>query len=106
MSDFGYWSSPLDLEGSYEQIRKGMADIEYPFMQKKKQLVWRGEVEAHVHGNELMTMTRGKQWADVKDIGKNATELNSEGEGEVVSIPEHCLYQFVLQAEGKTAMKR
>lgn len=102
MADFGYWSWPLDLVGSYEQIRREIKDIEIPFRDKRKQVLWRGAVKTNTQREELMRVVEGKDWADVKDIGwKGSTEVKAGDVGEAMSIPDHCLYQFVLQTEGR-----
>ncbi|KAK0112703.1 hypothetical protein ONS95_014440 [Cadophora gregata] len=101
MSDFGYWSWPLDLVGGYDQIRREIADIEVAFSEKKPQVVWRGAVKTNKFRQDLIRVTNEKIWADVKGIlWKDATDLRAQDYGKANSIPEHCLYQFLIQTEG------
>ncbi|KAH7319226.1 glycosyl transferase family 90-domain-containing protein [Rhexocercosporidium sp. MPI-PUGE-AT-0058] len=101
MSDFGYWSWPLDLVGGYDQIRLEIADIEIDISEKKPQVVWRGAVKTNKFRRDLIKVTNGKTWADVKGIAwQDATELKAQDHGKAISIPEHCLYQFLIQTKG------
>jgi hypothetical protein len=103
MSDFGYWSWSSNVIGSYEQIRNEIKEVEIPFAEKKQQLVWRGTIKNNAHRKQLMKATKGKYWADVKEVKwKNAAELKSGEEEKAISLPNHCLYQFVIYTEGKT----
>jgi len=97
MSDFGYWSWPLDLVGSYDQIRREIADSEVAFEVKRKQVVWRGAVQTNKMREDLLKVTKQKYWADVKSIEWSGV---SEVKGDPLSMPEHCQYQFVIQTEG------
>lgn len=93
----------MDLVGSYEQIRSEIKDIEIPFRDKKKQVVWRGAVKTNKQREQLIKITKNKEWADVKGIAwKNADTLKDGEENNAISTPNHCLYQFVLQTEGES----
>lgn len=101
MSDFGYWSWPLDLVGEYEQIRREISVAEIDFDTKKKQAVWRGAVATNEHRTELVQVTANKEWADVKPISwAGVSELSPGEEVKAISMPEHCTYQFVIHTEG------
>lgn len=102
MSDFGYWSWPLKVVGSYEQVRREIADMEIDFALKKKQVVWRGALKTNTHRKELINVAKGKQWADIKAIEWSGNRLKSGSDvAKALSMPEHCQYQFVLQTEGQ-----
>ena len=102
MSDFGYWSWASDHIGSYEQIRHQIKELEIPFAEKKQQLIWRGTIKTNEHRKQLVKVTKGKAWADIKGVlWKNAAEVENGEQGKVVSLPDHCLYQFVIYTEGK-----
>lgn len=104
MSDFGYWSWPLDLVGGYDEIRREISDAEIDFAAKKKQAVWRGALATNEHRPELIRATEGKEWADVKAISwAGVSELTPEDQGKAISMPQHCQYQFVIHTEGKFA---
>lgn len=105
MSDFGYWSWLCDLVGSYDQIRKEIADSEPDFALKKKQVMWRGALKTNKHRKELMKVTKGKSWADVQAIRWSGETLKSDSDAKkALSMPEHCQYQFVLQTEGNSSL--
>lgn len=46
MPDFGYWSWPLDLVGSYEQIRVEMAQNQLAWKDRVPKVLWRGALKA------------------------------------------------------------
>lgn len=95
MPDFGYWSWDMEVLGSYEQIRQEMADKLEPFEQKKKAALWRG-VKLNKLREDLLAVTTGKPWADVKEIiwGPEMTD--------VIRMADHCHYQYLVQTEGNS----
>ncbi|KAL2074706.1 hypothetical protein VTL71DRAFT_8485 [Oculimacula yallundae] len=96
MSDFGYWSWPLDLVGGYDQIRREIADTEIDFSEKKPQVMWRGAVKTNKFRKDLMRVTNEKTWADVKGIAwEGASELKAQDIGKAISIPEHCRGKYL-----------
>ncbi|KAF4632910.1 hypothetical protein G7Y89_g5207 [Cudoniella acicularis] len=97
MSDFGYWSWPLDYVGSYQQVLREVSNSEVDFDLKKKQVVWRGSTKVNELRKQLVNVTLGKEWADVKEI--DWLDLKS---GDPLSMPQHCAYQFLVQTEGHT----
>jgi len=103
MSDFGYWSWPVDLIGEYQQIRDEIATSELPFEQKRKQVVWRGSVRTNEQRRNLVKLTKGKKWADVQGVEwASATQVKSSDRRKMLSIPQNCQYQFLIQTEGTT----
>lgn len=101
LSDFGFWSWPLDLVGAYEQIRREISATEVEFEAKKKQVVWRGAVKTNAFRKDLIRVTKGKEWADVKGIQwKSSTKLKGQDKARAISTPEQCQYQFLIQTEG------
>jgi hypothetical protein len=101
MSDFGYWSWPLDLVGEYDEVRREIAEAEIDFADKKKQAVWRGAVATNSHREELIKVTENKKWADVRPIvWAGISDLISEDQGKALSMPQHCTYQFAIHTEG------
>lgn len=101
MSDFGYWSWPLDLVGAYDEVRREIAEAEMDFDKKKKQAVWRGAVATNGHRAELIKVTEGKDWADVRAIvWAGVSDIASEDQAKALSMPQHCQYQYVIHTEG------
>ncbi|KAG9236164.1 DUF821 domain-containing protein [Amylocarpus encephaloides] len=103
MSDFGFWSWPLSLVGGYEQIRLQISETELGFNSKKRQAIWRGALRTNKHREDLLRVTEGKYWADVKAVEwSTATEPKISNGASPVSMPEHCQYQFLIHTEGRS----
>ncbi|KAL9096838.1 MAG: hypothetical protein Q9165_000802 [Trypethelium subeluteriae] len=106
MPDFGYWSWDLDLNGSYEQIRREIAAIETDFREKKPLAVWRGAKSNNVR-TDLLNVAAGRTWSDVKEIAwPGMTWFRSESQGEFIRIADLCRYKFVIQTEGASYFSR
>jgi hypothetical protein len=101
MSDFGYWSWPVDLIGGYEDIRREIAATEPAFEEKERKVVWRGARKTNENRAHLLEISEGKSWADVSSIDWRDSSHVPEHEVNAMSVPEHCGYQFVIQSEGK-----
>lgn len=103
MPDFGYWSWPLDLIGSYEQVRVEMVQNEVPWAKKVQKLVWRGALKTNKVRYSMYRATRGKEWADVEEIKwKNRTEVSDGSAASALSMADHCKYQYLLHTEGRS----
>lgn len=113
MPDFGYWSWPEVQIGPYKEVRRRIAAVDdgeitpdgdftpgLAFSEKKKQIVWRGNVATapEIRG-QLLDTTRGKSWASVR-------ELNWDDETNIrtylLPMEEHCRYMFLAQTEGRS----
>ena len=100
MPDFGYWSWPEPKIGAYGEVQmkaKAM-DTKVPWKKKFDKLVWRGAIMELEIREQLLELSEGHDWADVKI-------LNWEDEGagkshDVLSMAEHCQYKFVAHTEG------
>ncbi|KAF2433760.1 hypothetical protein EJ08DRAFT_583334 [Tothia fuscella] len=103
MSDFGYWSWPLDMLGEYSQVRSNIREKEPGWESKIPKLVWRGAAGTNKLRKTMLKVVKGKAWADVREVlWKSATVLKKESEGAALSMAQHCGYQFVLQTEGRS----
>jgi hypothetical protein len=107
MPDFGYWAWPLDLVGGYEQIRAEIVANENEskssqgWNEKIPKLVWRGAVKTNKLRETLVSVTRGKTWADAQGMRwKNRTHVSEWDVANAISMVDHCAYQFVVQTEG------
>jgi hypothetical protein len=101
MSDFGYWSWPLEVVGEYEQVRQEIANTEVDFFSKKKMVIWRGAATTNIHRKTLLKVTAGKGWADIQNIEwADATRVKAQDAAKALTLPNHCQYQMVLQTEG------
>lgn len=105
MSDFGYWSWPLDLVGSYEQVRAQIKATESPWEMKTPRAVWRGAAKTNALRKALIKVSKGKEWADVKEVfWKDSKTLAHGSKGLALSMSDHCKYQFLIQTEGKIVL--
>ena len=101
MSDFGYWSWPLNVVGEYRELRSQIREHEVEWAKKLPKAVWRGAAGTNALRKSLIGITKDKGWADIKEVfWKSATELKDGSVGVALSIPEHCNYQYLLQTEG------
>lgn len=103
MPDFGYWSWPLDLVGSYEQIRVEIIQNQKPWEERIPKILWRGALKTNKVREAMYRVTRGKEWADVEEIKwKNRTEVSPGSVASAVSMVDHCDYQYLMHTEGRS----
>jgi len=69
------------------------------FHSKKRQAIWRGALKTNKHGEDLLRITEGKGWADVKAV-EWSNALDPKAGTFPVSMPERCQYQFSIHTEG------
>jgi hypothetical protein len=101
MSDFGYWAWSRALIGGYEEMRLQISELEKPWEKKIPKVIWRGDRKNNPNRVRLIEMSEGKEWADVRDIQwRDAAHITGYDSDKTITVPEHCLYQFVIQTEG------
>lgn len=102
ISDFGYWSWPLDLLGEYTEYRQEARAIEevYPWDKKIPKVVWRGALETNKNRKKLLQVTKGRDWADIRGVTWRGRHVTLESDPRPMA--EHCKYKFVLQTEGRS----
>jgi hypothetical protein len=107
MSDFGYWSWPLNVVGEYGELRSQIQDQEVGWTNKVPKALWRGAAGTNALRKALLKITRNQQWADVKEVfWKSATELKDSSVGVALTMPQHCGYQYLLHTEGSIVLFR
>lgn len=92
----------MDPVGEYEQVRQEIRALEADsaFADKKKQVVWRGAVKTNRLRKDLLRVTAGQEWADVQAITwSSAAKVKAQDSKRILTMPEHCQYQFTLQTE-------
>ncbi|EEH21524.1 hypothetical protein PABG_03740 [Paracoccidioides brasiliensis Pb03] len=112
MPDFGYWSWPEIKAGQYRSVRKRIAAIDegttingktqqaLKFQDKKKQLLWRGNLEtAPELRQSLVDATKGKSWASVRALDWANEQSMRE---DYIPIEDHCRYMFLAHVEGRS----
>lgn len=107
MPHFSFWNWPLPFTGSLSRAAVAIDAIEaaLPFSKKDPRAVWRGTTRFFGSHNphlrqDLLTVTKGKSWADVE-------ALRWEGEGNntatnALMVEDFCRYKYVLHTEGVT----
>ncbi|KAF2450536.1 hypothetical protein P171DRAFT_348654 [Karstenula rhodostoma CBS 690.94] len=103
MPDFGYWTWPLDLVGSYEQIRVEMAKNQLSWKERVPRLLWRGALKTNKVRQTMYQTTRGKSWADIEEVKwKSRTKVSASSAASAISMADHCNYQYLLHTEGRS----
>ncbi|KAL6231256.1 hypothetical protein BDW75DRAFT_48779 [Aspergillus navahoensis] len=111
MPDFGYWSWPeVKTVGEYKDVRRRISAVEESlgFSDKKKQLLWRGNVAANPEIRKgLLDASRGKSWASVKQISWDVSHphprsKSSSSDVDILPIEDHCTYAFLAHTEGRS----
>ncbi|KAL5452588.1 hypothetical protein PMIN07_008336 [Paraphaeosphaeria minitans] len=103
MPDFGYWSWPLDLVGSYEQIRVEMAQNQLAWKDRVPKVLWRGALKTNKVRQTMYQATRGKIWADIEEIKwQNRIEVSGGSAASAISMVDHCKYQYLLHTKGRS----
>ena len=109
MPDFGFWSwnartlngiglGHVSEIGSYDEVVDKVVHVEkdLEFSAKQQKLIWRGRLDmASKLRRNLLNRSKGQPWSDVK-------ELNSEVPENFLSLEDHCKYQFIAHAEGRS----
>jgi hypothetical protein len=104
MPDTGFWAWDLILNdgnnelGPYDEVVDRALHVEkhMDFPAKKQQLVWRGRLSfAPKLRRALLDRSRDQPWSDVKEIESNVQQ-------NYLALEDHCKYQFVAHAEGRS----
>jgi len=68
MPDFGYWSWPEPKIGSYleVQMKATAMDTKLAWRKKTNKLIWRGASMELLVREQLVNVSRGHEWGDVK----------------------------------------
>ena len=100
MPDFGYFSWPEPKIGSYSEVQKKAAEMDKKttWKQKTSKLVWRGAVMGLKTREDLLRVSEGKAWADIKVLD---WAKDSKGEShDLITMDQHCRYKYVAHTEG------
>lgn len=100
MPDFGYWSWPEPKVGAYAevQMKAQKMDEKVPWARKISKLIWRGNMMNLAVREQLMEISAGKEWSDVKIL-----DWGTEAKGQshlLLTMDQHCQYKFVAHTEG------
>ncbi|KAI9665505.1 MAG: hypothetical protein M1831_001647 [Alyxoria varia] len=121
MPDFGFYSWPEPNIGTYDEVRRRMADVEReiadeeldeaiatpgifktgkgPFDRKVEKLFWRGAMDVDRVGSRanLMAVTKGMKDADVQAVDWKAKNFDAT---KLIPIEDHCQYKYLVHSEG------
>jgi hypothetical protein len=70
MPNYAYWSWNYTHAPSWNSIRReiGEAEIERPWETKDPRVVWRGKIKMAALRAELVKVSEGKVWSDIKPV--------------------------------------
>lgn len=97
MPDFGYWAwdNSQNPIGPYDQVVEHIQEADVPWMEKKRQLVWRGKPSfAPKLRRALIEAARDKPWGDVMQV-------DWQGKSNIIKMEDHCKYMFIAHVEGE-----
>ncbi|BCR89787.1 uncharacterized protein ACHE_50985A [Aspergillus chevalieri] len=98
MPDFGYWAwdNPQNPIGPFDQVVEHIQEVDVPWSEKKRQLVWRGKPSfAPKLRRALLEAARDKAWGDVKQV-------DWQEKANIIKMEDHCKYMFIAHVEGRS----
>ncbi|KAF2198908.1 hypothetical protein GQ43DRAFT_138441 [Delitschia confertaspora ATCC 74209] len=98
MPNYAYWSWNYTKAPSWQSIRRSIADTEQVtgWGAKHNKLVWRGKPKMADLRGDLLAMSAGKSWSDVKGVVINEHRDSSD----LLTLEEFCGYRYTVQTEG------
>jgi hypothetical protein len=100
MPNYAYWSWNYTHAPSWNSIRReiGEAEIERPWETKDPRVVWRGKIKMAALRAELVKVSEGKVWSDIKPVViNNAKDKHTR---DVMDLRDFCGYKYTVQTEG------
>ncbi|KAF2795979.1 hypothetical protein K505DRAFT_272342 [Melanomma pulvis-pyrius CBS 109.77] len=98
--NYAYWSWNYTHAPSWNSIRREIADAErdVPWEKKDPRVVWRGKVKMAQLRSELVRVSEGKSWSDIKPVVIN--DSKDKHTKDVMNLRDFCGYKFTVQTEG------
>ncbi|KAI5368620.1 hypothetical protein J4E82_010585 [Alternaria postmessia] len=100
MPNYAYWAWNYTHAPSWNSIRKEIEqkETELPWAKKDPRVVWRGKVKMAKLRKELVRVSEGKEWSDIKPVViNNASDPHTK---DVMNLRQFCGYKFTVQTEG------
>ncbi|CAE7176092.1 hypothetical protein CFE70_005445 [Pyrenophora teres f. teres 0-1] len=100
MPNYAYWSWNYTHAPSWNTIRKEIQqkETEVPWSKKDPRVVWRGKVKMAKLRQELIRVSEGQSWSDIKPVViNNASDPHNK---DVMNLRDFCGYKFTVQTEG------
>ena len=92
MPNYAYWSWNYTHAPSWNSIRKEIEqkESEVPWAKKDPRVVWRGKVKMAKIREELVRVSEGREWSDIKPVViNNATDPHTK---DVMNLRQFCGY--------------
>ncbi|KAF2714065.1 hypothetical protein K504DRAFT_371475 [Pleomassaria siparia CBS 279.74] len=98
--NYAYWSWNYTHAPSWNSIRREIQDVEksVPWEKKDPRVVWRGKVKMAKLRSELVRISLGKSWSDIKPVVIN--DAKDKHTKDVMNLRDFCGYKFTVQTEG------
>jgi protein glucosyltransferase len=100
MPNYAYWSWNYTHAPSWNSIRREIDQSEKktPWHKKDPRVVWRGKIKMAELRKELVRVSEGKRWSDIKPVViNNATDVHTK---DVMNLRQFCGYKYTVQTEG------
>ncbi|KAF1839580.1 hypothetical protein BDW02DRAFT_972 [Decorospora gaudefroyi] len=100
MPNYAYWAWNYTHAPSWNSIRKEIEqkELELPWAKKDPRVVWRGKVKMAELRKELVRVSEGKDWSDIKPVViNNAKDPHTK---DVMNLRQFCGYKYTVQTEG------
>ena len=100
MPNYAYWSWNYTHAPSWNSIRREIEqkETEVPWNKKDPRIVWRGKIKMAELRKELVRVSDGKSWSDIKPVViNNASDPHTK---DVMNLRQFCGYKFTVQTEG------
>jgi hypothetical protein len=100
MPNYAYWSWNYTHAPSWNTLRREIAQTEKEVSWQKKdpRVVWRGKVKMAELRKELLRVSDGKRWSDIKPVVIN--DASDAHQRDVMDPKDFCRYKFTVQTEG------
>ena len=92
MPNYAYWSWNYTHAPSWNSIRREIqdAELEVPWEKKDPRVVWRGKVKMAKLRSELVRVSEGKSWSDIKPVVINNPK--DKHTKDVMNLRDFCGY--------------
>jgi hypothetical protein len=92
LPNYAYWSWNYTHAPSWNSIRReiGEAERELPWQKKDPRVVWRGKIKMAKLREELVRVSAGKRWSDIKPVVIN--DAADEHTKDVMNLRQFCGY--------------
>ena len=104
MPNYAYWAWNYTHAPSWNSIRKEIEqkETELPWAKKDPRVVWRGKVKMAKLRKELVRVSEGKEWSDIKPVViNNASDPHTK---DVMNLRQFCGYDTRLRKTYRTML--